>query len=67
MADSSEILTQEKYNSLVYGLDGVMLTMRNMGKTEDEARKWLLDFVTGHYIPVWRKMVRSHGQSAQGK
>lgn len=56
MSNSSEILTQEKYNSLVYELDEVMLRMGDMGKTESEAQAWLLDFVTHHYFSVWRKI-----------
>lgn len=48
---------QDDYNEIVYALDKAMLALRKLGKSEDEARVMLKDFINGHYFPIWRKLV----------
>lgn len=49
--------TQDDYNEIVYALDKAMLSLRNLGKSESEAQSALKDFIDGHYLPVWRRML----------
>jgi hypothetical protein len=45
------------YMRIIKPLDEVIEFMKTrFGKTEQEARDWMKDFVLGHYFPVWRAM-----------
>ena len=57
MKDTQVAFSQPDYRTIVGHLDDCLrFMMDRFGKSELEAQAWLLDFVKGHYIPVWRAM-----------
>jgi len=49
------------YRRVVDDLDAILdFVRKNFGKTEHESREWLKNFITIHYLPVWREMNYDH-------
>jgi hypothetical protein len=55
MTSPERIFTQRDYNQLIDALDTAMSVLLSFNKSEDDAKKWLADFLLTHYLRAWRR------------
>ncbi len=57
MTEFSRVFTQNDYNAIIGALDGVTERLLEKDMTEEQAKKFLVDFVSRHYFEVWRPLM----------